>query len=56
MILTRLDWVILAGYFAASLAVGLHSTRRAGRSIGRFLLSGRNLPWWLAGTSLVATT
>ena len=56
MTLTFLDWAIVFGYFVVSLAIGLYYTRRAGRSTGEFFLSGRNLPWWLAGTSMVATT
>ena len=56
MILTPLDWIIIALYFAISLAIGVSGARRAARSVGDFFLSGRNLPWWLAGTSMVATT
>ncbi|MBI2524763.1 MAG: Na+:solute symporter [Candidatus Rokubacteria bacterium] len=56
MILTALDWVVIALYFALSLAVGLLFARRAGKSAEEFFLSGRKLPWWLAGTSMVATT
>jgi Na+/proline symporter len=54
--LTRLDWSIIVAYFAVSLAIGVFYARRAGRSVNEFFLSGRNLPWWLAGTSMVATT
>ena len=50
------DWLIIGTYFAGSAAVGIYFTRRAGRSTQEFFLSGRNLPWWLAGTSMVATT
>jgi Na+/proline symporter len=56
MILTTVDWAIIAAYFAVSLAIGLYYSRRAGRSTREFFLSGRDLPWWLAGTSMVATT
>ena len=56
MILTALDWVVIGLYFAVSLAVGLLFARRAGQSAEEFFLSGRKLPWWLAGTSMVATT
>jgi len=51
-----LDWTIIALYFLVSAAIGLLYTRRAGTSTQEFFLSGRNLPWWLAGTSMVATT
>lgn len=40
----------------ASLIIGIYFTRRASSSVSEFFLSGRNLPWWLAGTSMVATT
>src|ERR1700675_1767920 len=56
MVLTLLDWAIIAAYFLISLAIGLFYSKRAGKSVGEYFLSGRNLPWWLAGTSMVATT
>ncbi len=56
MNLTILDWGIIALYFLFSLAVGLVASRRAGRSTEAFFLSGRNMPWWLLGVSMVATT
>jgi solute:Na+ symporter, SSS family len=51
-----LDWLIVAAYFLVSAAIGIAFTRRAGRSVSDFFISGRSLPWWLAGTSMVATT
>ena len=51
-----LDWVIVAAYFALSAGIGIAYTRRAGSSVSEFFVSGRSLPWWLAGTSMVATT
>jgi solute:Na+ symporter, SSS family len=54
--LTALDGLIVAAYFALMLAVGLYYRRRASRSVDEFFVSGRNIPWWLAGTSMVATT
>ena len=56
MILTTLDWLIIIGYGIATLAVGLYFRQRASQSIGEFFVSGRSLPWWVAGTSMVATT
>ncbi len=56
MRLAPLDWLIVALYFAAALAIGLWAARRAGRDTGEFFLSGRSMPWWLLGTSMVATT
>ncbi|KAB2832334.1 MAG: sodium:proline symporter, partial [Candidatus Dadabacteria bacterium] len=53
---TTLDWAIVLVYLAASLFIGLYFTRRASSSVSEFFLSGRTLPWWLAGTSMVATT
>jgi SSS family solute:Na+ symporter len=54
--MTTLDWAIVAVYFVASAAIGILYARRAGSSMEEFFLSGRKLPWWLAGTSMVATT
>ncbi|MBA3271263.1 MAG: Na+:solute symporter [Acidobacteria bacterium] len=56
MVLTALDWAIIATYFAVSAGVGVWYSSRGSRSINEYFLSGRNLPWWLAGTSMVATT
>jgi Na+/proline symporter len=56
MVLTTLDWIIIASYFIVSAAIGIGFSGRAGRSVSDYFLSGRSLPWWLAGTSMVATT
>ncbi|HZT33025.1 MAG TPA: sodium:solute symporter family protein [Bryobacteraceae bacterium] len=56
MKLTWIDWAIVAAYFLFNLAIGFYYKSRAGQNIGEFFLSGRNVPWWLAGTSMVATT
>jgi Na+/proline symporter len=56
MALTWLDWVWIALYFSLNAAVGFYYRARAGKSVDEFFLSGRNVPWWLAGTSMVATT
>jgi len=56
MTLSTLDWLILVAFFVVSLVVGVVVARRAGRSSTDFFLSGRNMPWWLLGTSMVATT
>jgi SSS family solute:Na+ symporter len=50
------DWLIIVLYFVASAAIGLAYTRKAGQSLADYFVSGRSLPWWLAGTSMVATT
>jgi SSS family solute:Na+ symporter len=54
--LTITDWLVIAGYFLLNLGIGLYYARRARGSTSEFFLSGRNVPWWLAGTSMVATT
>ncbi len=54
--LTTLDWSIIAAYFALALAVGLYASRRASGSVGNYFLAGRDMPWWLLGVSMVATT
>jgi Na+/proline symporter len=56
MRLTVLDWLVIGAYFAFNLAIGLYYARRARGSTSEFFLSGRDVPWWLAGTSMVATT
>ncbi|MFB3827395.1 MAG: sodium:solute symporter family protein [Bryobacteraceae bacterium] len=56
MKLTLVDWVIVAAYFLFNLLIGFYYKSRAGKDTGEFFLSGRNVPWWLAGTSMVATT
>ena len=56
MQLTWLDWLVVALYFLINIAIGFYYKSRAGSSVSEFFLSGRNVPWWLAGTSMVATT
>src|SRR4051795_9113941 len=56
MNLTILDWSVIAFYFAFNLGIGIYYARRARGSTSEFFLSGRDVPWWLAGTSMVATT
>src|ERR671926_635933 len=56
MNLSLLDWTVIAAYFLFNLGIGLYYARRARGSTTEFFLSGRNVPWWLAGTSMVATT
>jgi solute:Na+ symporter, SSS family len=54
--LSPADWAVVALYFLFNLGIGLYYKARAGKSVDEFFLSGRNIPWWLAGTSMVATT
>ena len=56
MQLAFLDWAIIGGYFALALGIGLYFKARAGSSFVEYFVSGRSLPWWIAGTSMVATT
>ncbi|MEO7142014.1 MAG: sodium:solute symporter family protein [Bryobacteraceae bacterium] len=56
MQLTYVDWSVVALYFIFNLAIGFYYKSRAGKNVNEFFLSGRNIPWWLAGTSMVATT
>ena len=54
--LVALDWIVIGGFIGIAVALGVWFTRRASRSTEDFFLSGRTLPWWIAGTSIVATT
>ncbi len=56
MALTTIDWCILIGFFALILSIGVAVSRQAGKSSSEFFLSGRHMPWWLLGFSMVATT
>jgi Na+/proline symporter len=56
MTLTLLDWAIIVGYFVLATGIGLYFTRRGGSSLTEYFVSGRAVPWWLAGVSMVATT
>jgi len=53
---TLLDWLIVAAYFAFSFGIAIYYFRRASRNTSEYFLSGRDMSWWMAGTSLVATT
>jgi len=56
MALTAIDWAIVAAYFLLSVGIGLYFTKRGGESLSEYFLSGRQVTWWLAGASMVATT
>jgi Na+/proline symporter len=56
MTLTAIDWAIVAAYFALSTAIGFVFTKRGGESLEEYFISGRQVPWWLAGAAMVATT
>ena len=50
------DWVVLIGTLSIPLSIAILYYRRAGQNLTQYFLSGRDLPWWLLGTSMVATT
>ena len=54
--LTALDWAAIVGYLLITLFLGLYFRGRSGKSTEDYFVSGRNVSWWLAGTSMVATT
>lgn len=56
MVLSRLDYLIILGFFILSLVLGLAVTKSSGKDSQSFFLSNRNMPWWLLGVSMVATT
>jgi solute:Na+ symporter, SSS family len=56
MQLSPVDWLVVGLYFVFNLAIGLYYRKRATGSVSDYFLSGRNVSWWLAGTSMVATT
>ena len=56
MQLELIDWIFIVGYFLAVITVGLLVAKVAGKDSGQFFLGGRQMPWWLLGFSMVATT
>ncbi|MFD2201708.1 sodium:solute symporter family protein [Shivajiella indica] len=56
MNISMIDWAIIAAFFVISMLIGVLTSRKAGSSAKEFFLSGRNMPWWLLGVSMVATT
>jgi len=54
--LSWIDWTFIGTYAVFTVGIGVAFAKRAGRSVDEYFLSGRSLPWWLAGTSMVATT
>ena len=56
MILSLFDWVIIVGYFVFCLVIGIWASKDSSKNTRSFFLAGRNMPWWLLGISMVATT
>jgi Na+/proline symporter len=54
--LTSLDWAAIAGYLLITLVLGLYFRGKSGKSTADYFVSGRQVSWWLAGTSMVAIT
>ncbi|WP_370214279.1 sodium:solute symporter family protein [Mesoflavibacter profundi] len=56
MVLSTLDWVIIAFFLILFAGIGIFVSKQAGKDTKSFFLSSRNMPWWLLGVSMVATT
>ncbi|WP_074407879.1 sodium:solute symporter family protein [Aquimarina megaterium] len=56
MVLTTLDYIIIASFFLTTIIIGVVVSKRSGKNTAEYFLSGRNMPWWLLGFSMVATT
>ena len=56
MQIATIDWIIIFIFFALSLGIGIYVSKTSGKSANDFFLSGRSMPWWLLGLSMVATT
>lgn len=56
MNLVFIDWSVIVVFFLIIFGIAAYYSRRAGKDTGEFFLSGRDMPWWLAGTAMVATT
>ena len=56
MKLAPLDWIIIISFFTLILAIGIIVSKKSGKSTSEYFLSNRNMPWWLLGFSMVATT
>ncbi len=56
MVLKNIDWIIIIVFLIILTAIGLIASRKGGKDSESFFLSGRNMPWWLLGISMVATT
>jgi len=54
--LSTLDYVLIISFFAITLFIGIYVSKKSGKSASEYFLSGKNMPWWLLGVSMVATT
>src|SRR6056300_320277 len=56
MQIATFDWLIILLFFVISLGIGIYVSKSSGKSANQYFLSGRSMPWWLLGLSMVATT
>lgn len=54
--LSTFDFILIIAFFAITLFIGIYVSKQSGKSASEYFLSGRNMPWWLLGVSMVATT
>ena len=54
--LNTFDYILIIGFFAITLFIGIYVSKKSGKDSTEYFLSGRNMPWWLLGVSMVATT
>ncbi|MEZ4857641.1 MAG: sodium:solute symporter family protein [Flavobacteriaceae bacterium] len=56
MVLSTIDWILIFSFFVVFLIIGIVVSKKSGKNTQEFFLSGKNMPWWLLGISMVATT
>ena len=54
--LSTIDYILIGSFFATTLLIGIWVSKQSGKNSTEFFLSGRSMPWWLLGVSMVATT
>ena len=54
--LSKIDYILIVSFFTLTLLIGIWVSKQSGKSASEYFLSGRNMPWWLLGVSMVATT
>ena len=54
--LASVDWYIILGYCIFAIGIGIYFSKKATQNISEYFVAGRSLPWWIAGTSMVATS
>ena len=56
MYISNIDWLIVIFFLSLTLFIGLYSSKKSSKDTSQYFLSGKNMPWWLLGISMVATT